>query len=107
MDGKDVAFFKRLRHSLESTSTANNINMADHFVALLQSTHAQSDVGMASLSMRFRVDADFFQDAARVDVDFFSTAKKIFVFENTRLRVDIAKVAQHLPVKLAYRKSSN
>ena len=37
MDGKDVAFFKRLRHSLESTSTANNINMADHFVALLQS----------------------------------------------------------------------
>ena len=29
------------------------------------------DVGMASLSMRFRVDADFFQDAARVDVDFF------------------------------------
>ena len=25
----------------------------------------------ASLSMRFRVDADFFQDAARVDVDFF------------------------------------
>ena len=32
---------------------------------------SKCDVGMASLSMRFRVDADFFQDAARVDVDFF------------------------------------
>ena len=48
------------------------------------------EVAMASLSMRFRVNADLFQNVARVDVDFFSMAKKICVFKNTRLRLDVA-----------------
>ena len=51
---------------------------------------SECEVAMASLSMCFRVDTDFFQNAACMDVDFFSTAKKLCVLKNNRLSVDVA-----------------
>ena len=71
MDGKDVAFLHDCvtassLHRRPITSTWQTILL--HYSSLRM---LKCDVGMASLSMRFRVDADFFQDAARVDVDFF------------------------------------
>ena len=39
----------------------------------------ECEVAMASLSMRFRVDADLFQNAALVDADLFQNAARVDV----------------------------